>query len=138
MFVLFTCLQGAIPDIFADLKDLEFVWLNQNFLNGSIPESLAVPRRLRYLYVSGNAALEGSVPAALARLPSLEGLYLAHTNISGRLPCAFGKIRTLKHLDTKSTRMEGCLNITCLQAGECEDEPVPVGLEASPRAPEEL
>lgn len=126
------CLQGAIPDIFAGLKDLEFVWFNQNFLNGSIPESLAVPRRLRYLYVSGNGALEGTVPAALARLPSLEGLYLANTNISGGLSCAFGKIRTLKNVDAKGTRMEGCLNVTCLRTDDCQDDPALI--EASPRA----
>ena len=47
-------LTGAIPDVFANLKELEFVWLNSNMLSGSIPESLAVPAasRLRYLYVS--------------------------------------------------------------------------------------
>jgi hypothetical protein len=124
--------QGAIPDMFADLKDLEFVWLNQNFLNGAIPESLAVPRKLRYIYVSGNAAMEGTVPTALAQLPSLEGLYVSQTNITGRLSCAFGKIRTLKNVDAKNTRLQGCLDVTCLQGPECQDDPA--AIEASPKA----
>ena len=118
--------------MFAGLKDLEFVWLNQNFLNGTIPESLAVPRKLRYIYVSGNAALAGTVPTALAQLPSLEGLYLSMTNITGRLSCAFGKIRTLKNVDAKNTRMQGCLNASCLQGSECQD--APAAIEASPKA----
>jgi hypothetical protein len=43
-------LTGAIPDVFANLKELEFVWLNSNMLTGSIPESLAVPPAI-YIYI---------------------------------------------------------------------------------------
>ena len=38
--------QGQIPDVFHDLTHLEFVWLNQNFLNGTIPPSLAFSKRV--------------------------------------------------------------------------------------------
>jgi hypothetical protein len=41
-------LTGAIPDVFANLKELEFLWLNSNMLSGSIPESLAVPPASRF------------------------------------------------------------------------------------------
>ena len=45
----YTYMQGQIPDVFHDLKVLEFVWLNQNFLNGTIPPSLASSKRVSSL-----------------------------------------------------------------------------------------
>jgi hypothetical protein len=47
---VYTYIQGQIPDVFHDLKLLEFVWLNQNFLNGTIPPSLASSKRVSNLH----------------------------------------------------------------------------------------
>jgi hypothetical protein len=61
---------------------LEFIWLNNNMLNGTIPASLGMIASLEFLYLSGNY-LEGTVPTELGALQKLQGLYISANNVSG-------------------------------------------------------
>lgn len=76
------------------LTSLTSVYVNDNKLSGSIPDSLSRLRKLEVLYLANNR-LTGPVPAAsLSSLPKLQWLDLISANqLTGSIPPSFGSFK---------------------------------------------
>ncbi|XP_021732401.1 probable leucine-rich repeat receptor-like protein kinase At5g49770 [Chenopodium quinoa] len=78
--------SGEIPrELFSSGMSLIHVILNENQLNGSIPETLGLVRNLTVIRLDRNS-LSGSVPQNLSMLTNVSELYLANNNLSGPIP----------------------------------------------------
>ena len=71
--------------------------LNDNGLNGTIPESICNLSKLQYLYLGENS-LTGSIPSQIGNLKELEALGLYSNHLSGDFPESITSISTLKYL----------------------------------------
>ncbi|XP_021769122.1 probable leucine-rich repeat receptor-like protein kinase At5g49770 [Chenopodium quinoa] len=79
-------LSGEIPsELFSSGMSLIHVILNENQLNGSIPETLGLVQNLTVIRLDRNS-LSGSVPQNLSMLTNVSELYLANNNLSGSIP----------------------------------------------------
>ncbi|KAJ7555362.1 hypothetical protein O6H91_05G033700 [Diphasiastrum complanatum] len=77
-------LTGVIPATISQMTGLQNLWLDNNFLTGSIPD-LSQLSNLKSLHLQNND-LGGSVPDMLAGLNNLQYLYLQNNHLTGRIP----------------------------------------------------
>ncbi|KAF3652382.1 putative receptor-like protein 12-like [Capsicum annuum] len=121
-----------LPELFlrlsGSMKSLEFLWLNdnsisgslvnvtrfsslkklylqKNVLNGFFMERSGQVSNLEYLDLSDNQ-MRGALPN-LALFPSLRELRLGSNQFRGRIPQGIGKLSQLRILDLSSNRLEG-------------------------------
>ena len=67
------------------MANLQYLYLSENELSGTIPAELARLTNLQTLSLYGNA-LSGPIPAGLGNLTNLEDLYLFANPLTGPLP----------------------------------------------------
>ncbi|KAI5684413.1 hypothetical protein M9H77_05641 [Catharanthus roseus] len=100
-------LSGVIPNIFANLTSLVNFDASQNNLTGKIPESLTA-LTLESLNLNDNY-LEGEIPENLALNAKLYELKLFNNSLSGSLPQNFGLNSVLVEFDVSGNLLEGPL-----------------------------
>ncbi|GER28676.1 leucine-rich repeat protein kinase family protein [Striga asiatica] len=77
-------LTGPIPEDLTKLTDLVELWLDNNSLNGSIPDFSGCPN-LRIIHLENNQ-LTGDLPSSLGGLSNLRELYVQNNRLSGNVP----------------------------------------------------
>ncbi|XP_031104043.1 LRR receptor-like serine/threonine-protein kinase HSL2 [Ipomoea triloba] len=100
-------LLGELPDAFSNLTSLAFFDASQNMLTGRIPESLA-RLHLELLHLNDND-LEGEIPESLSLNPKLSDLKLFNNRLSGKLPENLGMNSELMDFDVSGNNLEGPL-----------------------------
>ena len=103
-----TQVSGTLPDSLGDLNNLKNeLWLHNNKLTGSIPESI---NKLTFVerLTMGDNQLTGTIPQGVVELTELKSLHLQRNKISGTLPSgldAFVKMTelALQHNDLSGT-----------------------------------
>ncbi|XP_057523661.1 leucine-rich repeat receptor protein kinase HPCA1-like isoform X2 [Amaranthus tricolor] len=73
------------PRLFSSRMALKHVILNENQLNGNIPDSLGLVRTLEVIRLDRNF-FSGPMPQNLSMLTRMSELYLANNNLSGPIP----------------------------------------------------
>ncbi|XP_062197976.1 disease resistance protein BAK6-like [Phragmites australis] len=99
-------LNGSIPPTLGKLSHLVSLDLQDNNIVGTIPTSLGAISTLRFLRLSANM-LTGSIPPSMGNLMSLEFLELQNNELSGSIPASLGKIKTLGYLRLNANLLTG-------------------------------
>ncbi|XP_022155556.1 probable leucine-rich repeat receptor-like protein kinase At2g33170 [Momordica charantia] len=97
-----------IPNWLGQLKNLKFLYLNNNSLHGPIPASLGNLSNLEYLDISYNL-LSGGIPTSFGKLSNLRTLTLRDNLLSG-IPKSFGQLQSLVDLDLSENALEGIVS----------------------------
>ncbi|KAI7729152.1 LOW QUALITY PROTEIN: hypothetical protein M8C21_028381 [Ambrosia artemisiifolia] len=108
-------LNSSIP-IMPNLLRLDVSWnnfrriedLDQNRLNGSVPESLGRLTTLKGLDLSFNE-FTGPIPEALGKLRSLQRLDLSYNQLSNSIPESLGRLSALTELFLDSNKFTGSI-----------------------------
>ncbi|GMI74186.1 receptor like protein 6 [Hibiscus trionum] len=102
-------LTGKIPDSFVN-NELSHLFLNNNQLEGLVPQSLANSTKLEILNL-GNNKLTDRFPHWLASLPSLQVLILRHNRFRGSLSrsIASSNFSSLRMIDLSGNEFVGPL-----------------------------
>ncbi|KAL8141185.1 hypothetical protein V2J09_007206 [Rumex salicifolius] len=104
-------LEGSIPDDFARLKGLSKVSLSGNLLTGNIPSSIFNLSNLKVLDLSRNKVY-GRLPLDLdLRLPSLSTLYVSECSLTGQVPISISNLSNLVNLDISFNSFRGKFSI---------------------------
>ncbi|OEL36722.1 putative inactive leucine-rich repeat receptor-like protein kinase [Dichanthelium oligosanthes] len=99
-------LQGAIPDTLTNSSTLAYVDLSVNLLVGSIPRSISSLSRLSYLNLKTNQ-LEGSIPDGIANLSNtLTYLLLGGNSFVGTIPSSIGSLTKLERLELQNNNLK--------------------------------
>lgn len=109
--VLSDCLlTGALSDtLLSNCQSLRMLDVSyNNMLTGSIPPKLGDCSNLQYLKLQGNSFNE-TVPADLGRLKNLESLELGSNVLAGILPKSLTNCSALKLLDASNNSLSGGL-----------------------------
>ncbi|KAK9949252.1 hypothetical protein M0R45_004785 [Rubus argutus] len=100
-------LSGELPESIANLTSLQNLDLSQNGLTGKLSEGIAGIYFVS-LHLNDNL-LEGSVPEILASSPDLLNLHLFNNSFSGSLPENLGRNSALQDLDVSTNKFTGQL-----------------------------
>uniref|UniRef100_A0A0E0R8X0 non-specific serine/threonine protein kinase n=1 Tax=Oryza rufipogon TaxID=4529 RepID=A0A0E0R8X0_ORYRU len=106
-------LNGSIPAALGKMEHLVSLDLYSNLLTGTIPTSLGAMSRLRYLRLSRNK-LRGAIPPSLGNLMSLEDLELHKNALSGSIPASLGNVKTLNYLRLNGNMLTGTVPLEIL------------------------
>ncbi|MBR4381846.1 MAG: hypothetical protein IKP48_11410 [Bacteroidaceae bacterium] len=92
-------LNGYIPQSIGGLKNLNYFYVSDNSLSGAIPDGLWTLTQLRGLDLSSNTGLSGSLPENIGDLTNLYylGLYQC-SKIGGEIPESFYTLKKLQIL----------------------------------------
>ena len=123
-------LSGTIPNSLSQCKELNSIYLQQNYFSGSISSDLAfqlttislhqnrisctIPREisstssLRVLHWAENM-ISGTVPTAISTLTRLESLGMYNTMLSGTIASEFAAFTALKELFAGSCVLSGTI-----------------------------
>uniref|UniRef100_A0A7N0UUS0 non-specific serine/threonine protein kinase n=1 Tax=Kalanchoe fedtschenkoi TaxID=63787 RepID=A0A7N0UUS0_KALFE len=82
-------LKGQIPSELMSMDGLTELWLDDNSLNGPIPD-LSNLINLKILHLANNS-LSGQLPSFLSTLPNLQEIYIQNNSFSGEVPPALLK-----------------------------------------------
>ncbi|GMN37618.1 hypothetical protein TIFTF001_006963 [Ficus carica] len=77
-------LSGTLSSTVANLTALNHIWLGGNKLSGTIPEMWPL-KELKTLHLENNQ-LEGPIPESLGQLPRLYEIFLQNNNLDGQIP----------------------------------------------------
>ncbi|KAE8709591.1 LRR receptor-like serine/threonine-protein kinase HSL2 [Hibiscus syriacus] len=98
-------ISGGFPFEFCRIRTLRFLYLADNFFNGSLSSQALSPCfRLREFDLSDNLFI-GELPDFWS--DNLEVLRLSNNNFSGDIPVSFGQMRSLKVLSLGGNLLDG-------------------------------
>ncbi|KAL3848749.1 hypothetical protein ACJIZ3_010631 [Penstemon smallii] len=105
-------IQGPIPNNISQmLPSLRELHLDQNSINGSLPDSLCEMTSLLYMDLSRNH-LSGNLSACLGNLHNLLAMRLSFNEISGVIPKSIGGAYSLQLLNLNNNYLTGKLPFT--------------------------
>lgn len=84
-------LNGPLPESIGNLATLESILLNGNRISGTIPSSVTQLQNLFLLSLGGNE-LSGEIPVGFGNLTRLAGIALGGNNLSGSIPTDLGNL----------------------------------------------
>ena len=99
-------LNGTIPDELGNLAYLTTLYMNNNQLKGNIPATLGNLANLSFLYLYSNE-LEGSIPEVLGNLDSLTYLVISNNQLTDSIPASLGNLSKLKTINLSSNQLSG-------------------------------
>lgn len=100
-------LQGYIPDSINMLSTLYHLDLSNNQFTGPIPLALSELSNLEYLFLAFNPFEEGIIPHYLGNLLNLRDLSLQKTHRKGHIPPILGNLQNLAMLDLGDNALTG-------------------------------
>lgn len=92
----------------AKLNNLEFLNLDFNDLQGSLPSELGLLTKLSFLSVAWNS-FEGRIPTEIGQLTALETLRVYSTDLTGQVPSEIALLTMLESLEIQVTDLVGTL-----------------------------
>ncbi|CAK9173462.1 unnamed protein product [Ilex paraguariensis] len=100
---------GVLPSTIGNLSTtLTSVWLNNNYISGTIPPEIGNLVSLSYLTIDTNL-LTGTIPDSIGKLTKMQELYLFTNNISGEIPSSIGNLTQLSILILQENLLEGSI-----------------------------
>lgn len=109
-------LTGEIPEgICVKGGNLQTLILNNNFISGTIPQSISNCTNMIWVSLASNR-ITGEIPAAIGNLKELAILQLGNNSLTGQIPPELGKCRSLIWLDLTSN------NLSCFIPSDLADQ----------------
>ncbi|KAI4333515.1 hypothetical protein L6164_018309 [Bauhinia variegata] len=100
-------LNGVFPSEFGNLSQLKEIDFTRNYINGSLPRSLA-RTPLVILSILGNR-ISGPIPPEIGDIVTLEQLVLEDNQFGGSLPSSLGNLSRLQRLLLSSNNFTGAI-----------------------------
>lgn len=118
MYLGQNALTGSIPDSIGSHDSLEIFSVSSNRLNSTIPATIANAAELRILDLSHNK-LSGSIPQELSGLKTLHEFRMEHNRLQG-FPNYFGSMKQLEIIHLNNNLLDGHLDLP-LEMGDLDN-----------------
>ncbi|CAI9782505.1 unnamed protein product [Fraxinus pennsylvanica] len=113
-----TQIGGVLPNSVVNLSTtLEYLWLDDNYISGGLPEGIDNYLNLVFLDLSMNS-LTGNLPNSIGQLTKLQVVHLFQNKFSGKIPPSFGNITNLQMLILEDNLLGGSIPVSL---GNCSN-----------------
>ncbi|CAN0846331.1 Receptor protein kinase-like protein At4g34220 [Linum grandiflorum] len=113
-------LLGSITPDLGLIQHLKHLDLSNNFLNGSLPDSLFNSTEMQVLSLSGNE-ISGELPESIGEMKGLQVLNLSDNALAGQLPKSLTSLQNLTVLSLKANYISGVLPAARFNSAELID-----------------
>ncbi|XP_057826088.2 probable LRR receptor-like serine/threonine-protein kinase At3g47570 [Cryptomeria japonica] len=107
----FNMINGSIPQQIVNLTSLTFLALYDNLFSGNIPSGIKRLQKLERLFLGGNK-LEGSIPSDIGQMQHLGLLNLSHNQLSGKIPDSLCNSQQLRRLLLYHNKLSGKIPVS--------------------------
>ena len=94
---------------------LDFIDLEFDNLQGTIPDELGLLTALTVLSLCNNGGLVGTIPTQLGLLTALKELYLWTNQLTGTVPTQLSKLTALEQMDVDENQLTGTIPVELRQ-----------------------
>lgn len=101
-------LNTTIPSVLADLPDLEYLYMSDNFMIGDLSPLQGLPA-IKELWADGNPGISGPLYSWLGNMTTLASLSLAYNNLSGSIPSEIGNLVQMEQIWLHVNSLTGTL-----------------------------
>lgn len=101
--------KSPLPNFIQDLYKLNWLYLSNCSIAGTIPEGIGNLTELINLELAGNY-LSGEIPPGISKLSKLWQLELYENGLTGKLPAGFRNLTKLEYFDASGNYLEGGLS----------------------------
>lgn len=101
-------IRGSLPESIGQLKSLELLNMSYNYISGEIPQSISQLTSLQMLGLAGNR-IAGRIPAGLGELRKLFKLEIYGNDLGGSIPATFANFGSLVYLDLSGNKLNGSI-----------------------------
>ncbi|CAN6238650.1 unnamed protein product [Urochloa humidicola] len=101
-------LNGTIPDTLTNCSNLKELHLYTNFLEGAIPREIGFLKNLVFLGLAYNNLI-GTIPPTVGNITHLEKLYLGYNQLEGRIPDELGQLSNISIMDLPQNKLSGSI-----------------------------
>ncbi|PIN19425.1 Serine/threonine protein kinase [Handroanthus impetiginosus] len=101
-------IHGTIPKEISNLQSLNLLFMNSNFLTGTIPDSFGMLPRLGQLILASNR-LTGKIPSSLGNLTNLMWLFLFDNRLEGGIPLSLANCIQMVFFSVSQNNLIGTL-----------------------------
>ncbi|KAL5549329.1 hypothetical protein UlMin_004560 [Ulmus minor] len=101
-------INGSIPNSLCRFNDLGVLDLSRNMLHGQIPDCWTDSLRIQNIDLSSNK-LSGTIPASIGNLPSLQQFHVNNNSLSGKLPLALINCSGMFSMDVGQNKLSGII-----------------------------
>mmetsp|Transcript_25248 Transcript_25248/g.55354 ORF Transcript_25248/g.55354 Transcript_25248/m.55354 type:complete len:477 (-) Transcript_25248:114-1544(-) len=99
-------LNSSIPSVLSELPNLEYLYMTDNFLVGDL-SPLKGSQSLRELWVDANPGIGGPLFSWLGNMTTLASLSLAYNNLSGSIPTELGNLVYMEQMWLQFNNLTG-------------------------------
>jgi len=102
-------LTGTVPALLGSMPQLSYLALGENQFSGTIPSQLGkLSKTLNYLSLNSNL-LVGKIPTEIGTCKSLSILYLYGNQLDSKIPTELGGLPKLQHLHLMNNKLIGSI-----------------------------
>jgi len=98
--------DSSIPSVFGRLPNLEFLYVSSSFIKGDLSFMNGMPV-LRELWIDNNPLLSGSLYGFIGDITTLESFSATFGNLTGSIPESFGNLANMKQMWLYSNLLSG-------------------------------
>lgn len=98
----------SIPSVLSELPNLEFLYMSDNYLVGDLSPLEGMPA-IRELWMDANPKLTGPLFSWMGNMTTLESLSITYSNLTGQIPVEFGNLTMMKQMWLQFNNLTGTI-----------------------------
>jgi Leucine-rich repeat (LRR) protein len=98
----------SIPSVLSELPNLEFLYMSDNYLVGDLSPLEGMPA-IRELWMDANPELVGPLFSWMGSMTTLESLSISYSNLTGQIPAEFGNLTLMKQMWLQLNNLTGTI-----------------------------
>jgi Leucine-rich repeat (LRR) protein len=100
--------NSTVPSVFGRLPNLQFLYLSDAFLSGDLSYMNGM-QAMREHWIDTNPGLGGSIPAFVGDVSTLESFSVTFSGLSGQMPSTLGNLANMQQMWLYSNALTGTI-----------------------------
>jgi len=98
--------NSSVPSIFGSLPNLEYLYISDAFISGDLSYMQGMPKMVEH-WVDVNPGLKGTIPTFIGKITTLKSLSMSQGSLTGTLPTELGNLSNMIQMWFFANSLEG-------------------------------
>ena len=98
--------NSSVPSVFGSLPNLEYLYISDAFISGDLSYMQGMPKMVEH-WVDVNPGLKGTIPTFIGKITTLKSLSMSQGSLTGTLPTELGNLSNMIQMWFFANSLEG-------------------------------